>query len=76
MSEQHDDELVTRSSAMTITWLRQNLRKEVKAAIKELAGDWIKDFVYHLIRSKWVRVLGGLLFVAGLIAAWTKERAG
>lgn len=72
--EEHDDELVTRSSAMVITWLRQNLKVEVRKALQEIYADAWRSVLEHLIRERWVKVLLGILSLGGLVTYYLEHQ--
>lgn len=73
--DEHDDELVTRSSAMVIAWLRTHLKNEIRAALKELYSELWRDGVEYLIRERWVKILLGLSSLCGLVVYIVKEYA-
>lgn len=49
--DEHDDELVTRSSAMVITWLRQNIKREIRNALREIYWELWRDLFSYLYRA-------------------------
>lgn len=73
--DEHDDELVTRSSAMVIHWLRAHLKNEIRAALKELYSELWRDGIEYLIRERWVKILLGLSSLCGLVVYLLKEYA-
>jgi hypothetical protein len=75
VSEEKEDELVTRASAQTITWFRQNLKREIKVALKEIYWELWTELFRYVYRAQWVRILVGLLTLASAIMYWLKENA-
>lgn len=73
MGAEHDDELVTRSSAMVITWLRTHLKNEIRQALKEIYAETWRDVLSYLYRSNWIRLLAGLLTLLSALALFIKE---
>jgi hypothetical protein len=71
--EEKQDELVTRASAQTITWFRQNLKREIKTALKEIYWELWTELFRYLYRAQWTRILVGLLTLASAITLWLKE---
>lgn len=72
--DEKEDELVTRSSAMVITWLRQNLKVEVRKALQEIYADAWRSVLEHLIRERWVKVLLGILSFVGLVTYYLEHK--
>lgn len=72
--DEHDDELVTRSSAMVITWLRTHLKDEIRAALKELYSELWRDGIEYLIRERWVKILLGILSLGGLVTYYLEHQ--
>jgi hypothetical protein len=75
VTEEKEDELVTRASAQTITWFRNNLKREIKQALKELYSEWWRDVLHYVYRSNWLRLLAGLATLASALIYWLKENA-
>lgn len=71
--DEHDDELVTRSSAMVITWLRQNLKREIRNSLREIYWELWRDLFSYLYRANWFRLVAGLLTLASALTVWIKE---
>lgn len=66
------DQAATQAAALVIS----RLKPALKQAIKDLVKDFRADAIEYVLTEKWVRALIGLLFIAGLVATWIKERAG
>lgn len=73
--DEKEDELVTRSSAMVIAWLRTHLKNEIRAALKELYAELWRDGIEYLIRERWVKILLVISSVCGLVVYLLKEYA-
>ncbi len=73
-TEEKEDELVTRSSAMVIHWLKHNLKDELKNALKEIYWSLWWDLFRYLYRANWFRLLAGLLTLASAITLWVKNK--
>jgi len=71
--DEKEDELVTRASAQTITWFRQNLKREIKSALKEIYWELWAELFSYLYRAQWARLLVGFLTLASAITLWLKE---
>ena len=71
--DERNDELVTRSAAMVIHWFRENLKKEIRAALKEIYHEFWAELFSYVYRSNWVRLLVGLMTLASAIALWLHE---
>lgn len=72
--DEKNDELVTRSSAMVITWLRQNLKVEIRRALREIYGELWREGFEYLIRERWVKILIGLSSLCGLITYYLEHQ--
>lgn len=72
--DEHDDELVTRSSAMVIHWLRQNLKAEIRKALQEIYADTWRSVLDYIIRERWVKVLLGILSFTGLVTYYLEHQ--
>lgn len=75
MAKQNDidkasDQAATQAAALVIA----RLKPAIKQAITDLAREYRRDSLEYLLHHKWIRALVGLLFIAGLIAAWIKEK--
>lgn len=66
--EEHEDEIVTRAAALTIS----HLRAALKAAILEIIREFRSEAIEWAITSWWVRVLIGVLTVLGLLGYFIK----
>lgn len=72
--DEKEDELVTRSSAMVIAWLRTHLKDEIRAALKELYAELWRDGIEYLIRERWVKILLGILSFTGLVTYYLEHQ--
>lgn len=73
--DEKEDELVTRSSAMVIAWLKKHLKDEIRTALKELYSELWRDGIEYLIRERWVKILFAISSVCGLVVYLLKEYA-
>lgn len=71
--DEHDDELVTRSSAMVIHWLRQNLKAEIRKALQEIYWQLWRELFEYLYRANWFRLIVGILTLASALTLWVKD---
>lgn len=68
--DEHDDELVTRAAALTISQLRPAL----KAALLEIIRELRVEAIEWLIESWWVRILVGAVTILGLLGIYVRAR--
>lgn len=79
MSKQEDidkasDQAATQASALTISWLREHLKKELEAALKDIYWQLWRDLFYYLYKANWFRLLAGLLTLASAITLWVRDK--
>lgn len=73
-NDEKEDELVTRSSAMVITWLRTHLKNEIRQALREIYAELWRSGIEYLIRERWVKILIGLSSLCGLITYYLEHQ--
>lgn len=79
MSKQEDidkasDQAAAQNSAITINWLRNHLRTELKAALVEIYWSLWKDLFIYLYKANWFRLVAGILTLASAITLWVKDK--
>jgi hypothetical protein len=67
------DQASTQAAALTIHWFRENLRKEIKAALKEIYWQLWSDLFRYLYRANWFRLVVGLLTLLSALSLWLHE---
>lgn len=63
------DQAATQAAAIVISGMRNAL----KLAIKDLLRDYRREFIEYLLTERWLRLLGGLLFVLAVLGLYFKE---
>lgn len=67
------DQAATQASAITIHWFRENLKRELKAAITEIYWSLWKDLFRYLYRANWVRLIVGIMTLLSALTLWLHE---